>query len=866
MITLRAYNHEIESLIDRSQFDEAIAHCTAILTSYPKNINAYRNLGKALLESKKYSDASDIFKRVLSVFPDDFISHVGLSIIKEDERNLDLAIWHMEQAFDVQPSNLAIQEELKRLFGRRDGASPQKIRLTRGALVRMYARGELYQQAIAEILATLPEDPQRIDLQVILGLMHYLAGNLLDAAETCNQIIEKLPYCYQANKILEQIFTKNGNLENAKIYRERLTELDPYFQFSSEPDEVSDDLILLEKVNYVPTFSKQNALPDWTQAIGVSWEENAPNQNLDWLSDLEHSETEKVNGENINNGVLPGKVDQTSGFDEQPEKSNDTESDIPDWMKEAGWTPSSGEFEARENQNAQSFMTDKNENIEENLPSWLTESVKSELPVSSQTGSSEMSDIQDTIEIPIVEDTEPQIDVVKHAVDDWKQEVDMENINPDTTPEKDSSGSDQDWLKNLSSFSTEDKPVEKSDQDLPDWLKNFEQDQLESEEKDSDMPEWLRNLQASSENKTEPETNEVEFSTIISKNQDDIPESIEFADGLVEAATSEIVESDPEANLETRILQPVENNEPGQEETDVTRPQPLIGLPEDWQKEIESTEPPVEENTQEAQPGEVPDWVRSIISEKKIEEDLPSINGESDTNLVAESTSPFELPPQEETDIENGGVISGKTSEELLEWLRDLQPVDEDQSRETGTFESDLIPDEEPMDEATNPVLNRLNQISDSKSEPETLNEFVESKVQETTFPETEAQNELSVEDVISSPSEIKTEAVAETIETEIPTEKVDEASKSESPDFDQMVTLIESEQFSKIPPYVDELVAAGSSFNDLLALFNTYQKSKNNDYLYWQCLGDLNASQDKFAESIAAYEKAEVILTNNIK
>ena len=59
--------------------------------------------------------------------PDDFVSHVGLSIIADDQNKLDDAIWHMERAFEVQPSNAAIQGELQRLFGRRDGVQPPKI-------------------------------------------------------------------------------------------------------------------------------------------------------------------------------------------------------------------------------------------------------------------------------------------------------------------------------------------------------------------------------------------------------------------------------------------------------------------------------------------------------------------------------------------------------------------------------------------------------------------------------------------------------------------------------------------------------------------------------------------------------------------
>src|SRR4030066_996883 len=169
IIPLRQYNREIEGMIDRGKIEEAIDHCRHILQTYPKHIQTYRLLGKAHLESQQYTDASDIFLRILAVVPDDFVAHVGMSIIREDQNNLDAAIWHMERAFEVQPSNAAIQSELQRLFGRRDGVEPPKVRLTRGALAHMYVQGELYPQGMSEIRAVLGPDQNRTAMQVLLA-------------------------------------------------------------------------------------------------------------------------------------------------------------------------------------------------------------------------------------------------------------------------------------------------------------------------------------------------------------------------------------------------------------------------------------------------------------------------------------------------------------------------------------------------------------------------------------------------------------------------------------------------------------------------------------------------------------------------
>ena len=191
-VSLRAYTREIEGLVEHEQrLDEAIAHCRQILKTYPKHLETYRLLGKAFLEGRRYDEAVDVFERLLVAVPDDFVAHVGMSIIADDQGKLDDAIWHMERAFEVQPSNPAIQGELQRLFGRRDGVEPPKIRLTRGALAQMYVHGQLYAQAISEIRSVLAQDSERTDLEVLLAKAYYQGGQKTEAAGVCAQLLSR---------------------------------------------------------------------------------------------------------------------------------------------------------------------------------------------------------------------------------------------------------------------------------------------------------------------------------------------------------------------------------------------------------------------------------------------------------------------------------------------------------------------------------------------------------------------------------------------------------------------------------------------------------------------------------------------------
>jgi tetratricopeptide (TPR) repeat protein len=336
-ISLRAYTHEIEVLIERGQTEEAIAHCKYILKQFPKHIDTYRLLGKTYLESQRYSEAADILQRVLSSIPDDFVSQLGMSIIREDEGNLDAAIWHMERAFEVQPSNTAIQDELRRLYGRRDGVEPPKVRLTRGALVRMYARGELFSQAIGEARSAIAEDPQRIDLEIILARMYYLSGQKVEATEVCSRLVSKLPYCLEGNRILAEILPSTSRAEDAKTFRQNLNSLDPYAAFVSPAaptsDLVPDNAVHIERLDWTPTGEGEQP-PQWTRTAGIEYKQETTDL-PDWLNSVPPS------------ALTAPPQTNAAPFDETPDFSSDIpkaeQAEIPEWMKAAGWNESSGE-------------------------------------------------------------------------------------------------------------------------------------------------------------------------------------------------------------------------------------------------------------------------------------------------------------------------------------------------------------------------------------------------------------------------------------------------------------------------------------------------------------------------------------------
>lgn len=478
-IPLRSYTREIESLIERGMTEEAIGHCRFILKYYPKHIETYKLLGKSFLESQRYSEAADILQRLLSVYPDDFFAQIGMSIIREDEGNLDAAIFHMERAYETQPANVAIQDELRRLYGRRDGIEPPKLRLSRGALVRMYARGGLSRQATAEITAALAEDPQRLDLEVILAKIYHHTGAKVEAVEIASRLLTKLPYCFDANLIMAEILPSTAHAKDAQIYLDRLLAMDPYLAHLSPSiptsAQVPDNAVLIDRLVWQPSESAQQQ-PAWAQSIGIKIEQDAEPEKPDWLTEVTPHVTEikAVQPE-------PESFSEPITFDET--EIAPVEAELPGWMREAGWSLSTSTQE----EPPAPIFTDFEETSADgepskaDLPDWLKNLAPLELDSNaSLEEDQEKIDILDKILPPAMETSTESV----------------ASIEPTTE-----------------AIVT---PIEGSDptSDLPDWLRDFSAKHLDTEtatsqslttEEADQVPDWFTKSDFAAQTQ-EPET------------------------------------------------------------------------------------------------------------------------------------------------------------------------------------------------------------------------------------------------------------------------------------------------------------------------------------------------------------------------
>lgn len=273
-VALRAYLDDIAHLIDQEALEEVIGHCKYILTKFPKNLAVYRLYGTALAGKSRYDEARDIFERVLSASPNDFAAHVSMSEIFQEQglEGISRAIWHLERAYEQDPNNPALQDELKRLYDQRDGAPPETINLTRGALARLYYKSQLYDQAAAELNLALRESPDRPDLLILLSEAQWDNHRPVEAGETALRVLQNFPYSMDANRIMAKLWLENNRPSDAQEFIQRLAELDPFvaLELVKPGDEEAKEAITIQRLDWNARSSATllaNA-PDWVQGMG----------------------------------------------------------------------------------------------------------------------------------------------------------------------------------------------------------------------------------------------------------------------------------------------------------------------------------------------------------------------------------------------------------------------------------------------------------------------------------------------------------------------------------------------------------------------------------------------------------------------
>ncbi|MCA9969392.1 MAG: tetratricopeptide repeat protein, partial [Anaerolineales bacterium] len=224
-IRLQDYLTQLNQLVDEGRYGEAINHCRHILRRYPRHVETYRVLARALLAQHEYEAAADVLQRILSADPNDGAAHGGMARVYQRRQEPGRALWHLERALERNPYDPALREELLQLYRTQTGRRPANLPLTPVALAHLYARGELYDLAIAELRQALAAQPDRVDLAVTLAESLWRSNQRVAAVDTCLQVLDRLPNCIQTNAILAEIWLLTGRVNEAQTYLKRLQDL-----------------------------------------------------------------------------------------------------------------------------------------------------------------------------------------------------------------------------------------------------------------------------------------------------------------------------------------------------------------------------------------------------------------------------------------------------------------------------------------------------------------------------------------------------------------------------------------------------------------------------------------------------------------
>ena len=617
-IRLQEYVQQVDELVKSGRYDEALAHLRHILQHYPKFLHAYSLLGKTLLETGQDDVAEEMFQRVLSGDPEDFVARVGLGVIYDRRGDLQRAIWHMERAFELAPENDVIQEELRRLYGRRDGVVPPRVMLTRGALARLYARGGLFSRAVETFRSLFAEEPERTDLRVALAEALWNDGQRVQAEDVCLRVLDELPYCLKANLILGEIWTHSGR-EEAQVHLRRAEAVDPENQRAVEV--LGDASPLSPREVYLPYLEYGTPeVPVERPAVGVPVPEEQA------LVDLERAAEIQIE--------IPAWLEEIGLGEEGAPSVSVVEEEgvaVPAWLMPEEWGPE--------------VPAPSEVPVPAEIPEWLREVAPPE---------AEAPEVPVPAEIP-----------------EWLREVAPPEAE---APEVPVPAEIPEWLREMAPPEAE-APEVPAPAEIPEWLREVAPPEAEAPEAPvpAEIPEWLREMappEAEVPEALEAPAPEARPSWL---EEGGLPEGEEALAWLASLAAGREAElrAAAEAEAEARMAEimgrevapPPEAAVPAAPEVTV----PEAPVPAEIPERLREVAPPEAEAPEAPVPAEIPEWLREVAPPEVAAPAVPEIAEELPEwleEVVPPEVPRAEVPPAEP---EVFGWIAFGTEVEILQ-------------------------------------------------------------------------------------------------------------------------------------------------------------------------------------------------------
>ncbi len=218
-------NVPLQSLLDQARraletgaADQAVGIAQHILHHAPDTIEAHRLLAEAYLNGNQPQEAVAAFQDVLRADPESIAAYYGLGLAQQTLGQRAEAIASYERALEIQPNLTELREQLMRLYAETPGSAGQ-FRLSRPGLGRLYARGQMYSQAIDEFRAVLDSEPNRDDVRVALAEALWRDGQEDEAADWCRDSLEYQASLHKPTVLLGYLQLAAGQPEGEILWR-----------------------------------------------------------------------------------------------------------------------------------------------------------------------------------------------------------------------------------------------------------------------------------------------------------------------------------------------------------------------------------------------------------------------------------------------------------------------------------------------------------------------------------------------------------------------------------------------------------------------------------------------------------------------
>jgi tetratricopeptide (TPR) repeat protein len=826
-IRLQDYTTKIRRMIREVRLDEAIAHCQHILRHYPKHIETYCLLGEACLEREMYREAIEFFQRALSGDPESLIARVGLGIIYDEQGALPEAIWQLERAFELAPGNAEVRRELQRLYARRDGSEKGRLKLTRGSLGRLYGRNGLYERAIGEFQAVLYQDPDLPDIQVALAESLWREDRRLEAVETCQDLLEKLPNCLKANLILGAIWVPSENVEAGEECLAVARALDPENLLAQEM--MGQDSPLPPEEVLIPELE---AVPEGLEIVEPArWDEEA----------------EAV-------GIEAGQVAVAAAAGALA-----AEEELPDWLRDVGVVAEEEPAADLEAEEAMIAEGEPEEVAPSEMPDWLQEAVAEEAVSAADEGvEAEVTPSEEVLEREIESEVPEEEHLAEPAV---MEEVALE------AEEK------EDWLITAGIVDEEEEepvPAGAADEDIPEWLRELIGGEAPSPEEVPVEPA----------EELEPPVAEVAAEEIVA--DDEVAEPVSLLEEVPEEGwEAEVPEEEPVPAATVEV----------EEAPEVEVPASLTALVDAGlldEADLESAMADLSEEELASQRAEdVPIWLQELIGEAAepaseeaaVKEPIPAAqeppSGEGDL-LPAEETPAWLRDLTEPADEEEISPVAEPPEEEPPAAEEVTLPVIGEPEEEPAIVEEVVLPvvgepEEEPpvVEEVTLPV------VGEPEEEP--------SVAEEAALPVVEEREEEApvVEEVSLPAAELEAEPVqppegVPVPVAEAPTEEegalpsrvneLVEQLKTRPRDANLRLELarlyVAEQDWDAALAQYGKLVSTRKQLPDVIQDLEPLEQTEVDRAQLYQLLGDAYMHQDQLDKALQMYRQARQSLT----